>query len=112
MSVRRYEDSTTQLSGTPIYLGTIVATTTKNNHDTAVPFSNTGEALKGKVIILQGDTDFYLLPSTLNSGTTTTANGVRVLAYERVEICMGTTYGWVACLAVSGTSNVKVWELA
>jgi hypothetical protein len=111
MAVRRFQDSVSQLSGTPSYLGVIVATTTKNNHDTGAPFNDTGDALSGKVIMLQPDAACYMLPGTAATTTVTTANGILVAAGERVIISMGSSYGWVACLAVSGTSNVKVWEL-
>jgi hypothetical protein len=114
MSVRAFNDISSVLNGCPSYLGVIVATTTKNNHDTAVPFNNTGEALKGKVLLLQSDAAFYLLPGTTNAATVATSGattGVLVAANERVVMVMGSSYGWVAAVAVSGTANVKVWEL-
>ena len=111
MSVRYSNDLTTILNGVPTYLGVVVATTTKNNHDTAVPFNDTGEALKGKVIMLQSDAAFYFNAGTVNTGTATTTNGVLVAAGERVILVMGSSYGWMACLAVSGTANIKFWEL-
>lgn len=98
-------------SGTPVFLGVIVATTTKNNHDTAVPFNNTGDALEGKKLLIQSDADCYLLPGVLNTATVTTSNGVKVFANERVVIGMRQGYKWLAALAVSGTANVRVWEL-
>lgn len=111
MSVRAFNDTTTILNGTPRLLGKIVATTTKNNHDTAVPFNNTGEALKGKALLFQSDAAFYLYEGDTNAATATPDNGVLVAANERVIMCMGSSYGWVAAVAVSGTANVKVWEL-
>ena len=111
MSVRAFNDISSVLNGCPSYLGVIVATTTKNNHDTAAAFNNTGEALKGKVLLLQSDAAFYLYPGTTNAATASTTNGVLVAANERVVMVMGSSYGWVAALSVSGTANVKVWEL-
>ena len=111
MSVRRFNDVTTTLNGTPVYLGVIVATTTKNNHDTAAPFNNTGEALKGKTLLIQSDAAFYLYTGTTNAATASTTNGVLVAANERIVMVMGSSYGWVAALAVTGTANVRVWEL-
>jgi hypothetical protein len=111
MTIRNNNDTATLLSGTPVYKGTIVATTTKNNHDTAAPFLNTGEALTGKVLLIQSDAAAYILPGTTNAATVTTANGVLLGAYDRVVIAMGQSYGWLAGLSVSGTANIKVWEL-
>lgn len=103
--------TTLKLNGTPVLLGTIVATTTKNNNDTATPFNNTGDALKGKTLLIQTDTACYILPGTANTATVTTSNGVKLGADERVILGMADEYGWLAGLAVSGTSNIKVWEL-
>lgn len=111
MSVRAFNDITTVLNGCPSYLGVIVATTTKNNHDTAVPFNNTGEALKGKVLLFQSDVAFYLYPGTTNAVTATTANGIYIAANVVYPLVMGSSYGWVAALSSSGTANVRVWEL-
>lgn len=99
------------VNGSPSYLGTIVATTTKNNHDTAAPFNDTGDALKGKTIMVQPDTACYILAGSANTSTVTTANGVKLAADERVTITMTRDQGWLACLAVSGTTNLKVWEM-
>ncbi len=103
------------LNGTRIHLGTIVATTTKNNHDTAVPFNDTGDALMGKMLELQSDAAFYVRAGTVNTitvtaGTATTA-GPLVEARERFVINMGGDKGWLACLSVSGTATVQVFEL-
>lgn len=111
MSVRYSNDLTTTLNGVPTYLGVVVATTTKNNHDTAAPFNNTGEALKGRVLMMQSDAAFYFNAGITNAITATTTNGVLVAAGERVILVMGSSYGWMACLAVTGTANIKFWEL-
>jgi hypothetical protein len=111
MSVRPFNDLTAVLNGVPVYLGVVVATTTKNNHDTVAAFNDTGEALKGKVVMMQSDAAFYFNCGTVNTATATTTNGVLVAAGERVVMLMGSSYGWIACLSVSGTANVKFWEL-
>lgn len=102
------------LYGSPQHLGTIIATTTKNNHDTAVPFNNTGDALKGKLLMLQGDAAFHYRAVTTNAGTVTTGTsgtaGPKAEANEKVYIRVRSNEGWVACLAVSGTANVQVFE--
>lgn len=97
--------------GTPVFLGVIVATTTKNNNDTSVPFTNAVEAMKGKTLLIQSDAACYILPGILNTATVTTANGVYLAPNDRVCINMGSSYGWLAALAASGTANVRVWEL-
>jgi hypothetical protein len=99
------------LNGTPVRLGTIVATTTKNNYDTATPFNNSGDGLAGKVLLIQADAAGYILPGTASTSTVTTSNGVKVSADERVIITMQSNYLSLAALAVSGTMNVKIWEL-
>ena len=96
------------VNGTHVFLGTIVATTTKNNHDTAVPFNNTGEALKGKVLLVQPDAACHILPGLLNTSTVTTTNGLKLAADQTYVIMMGSSYGW---LAVVGSASLKVWEL-
>ncbi len=111
MSARPFPDSVTQLSGTPVLLGTITATTTKNNHDTAIPFNDTGTGLAGKLVMFQTDSACYLLCGTSNTAAATAATGILLAANERVIIWLGESYGWTAVLAVSGTSVVKVWEL-
>lgn len=103
-------------NGTPVFLGVIIATTTKNNHDTATPFNNTGDALKGKLLLLQPDTACWVKFGTANTVTassTATAGSIYLAARERVIVGMagGLGYGWIACVAVSGTTNLLVHEL-
>jgi hypothetical protein len=111
MPIRAHNDSVTLLNGSPSYLGTIVATTTKNNHDTATPFVNTGDALAGLTLLVQSDVACYVLAGTANTATVTTGNGVKLEANEKYVITMSDRQGWLAALAVSGTANVKVWQL-
>lgn len=99
------------LAGSPNHIGTIVATTTKNNHDTATAFSNTGDALTGKVLLLQPDAACYVKTGATNGQTVTTANGVLLEANEKFPLSMPSGHGFIAALAVSGTANVKVFEL-
>ena len=127
MAARRNSRSVTEsivkFSGRPTFLGVLVATTSVNNHTTAAPFNNTGNALLGKVLMLQSDAAFYLNVGATNAVTaTTSATGASMLiqASERVTLTMddidgtvkaGEFFGWLAAIAVSGTANVKVWEL-
>src|SRR3990167_5807662 len=119
-TARSVSESIVRLSGRPVLLGTITATTTKNNHTTAVPFNNTGNALLGKTLLIQPDSACYIGCGLTNAGTVTTANGVKLAADERVILTMddidssvaaGEFYGWFASVAVSGTTVLKVWEL-
>lgn len=95
--------------GTPAFLGVVTATTTTNNHGTAVPFND--GTLTNKVLLLQPDTACYILPGITNAATVTTANGVYLGANERVIMRMNGDMGWVACVAVAGTTNLRIWEL-
>lgn len=96
--------------GTPSRLGVIVATTTKNNHDTATPFSNTSDALKGKMLLVQPDTACYIVAGTTNA-VTATNTGVKLEAGEKYLLSMREEYGWLACLPVAGTTNLQVYEM-
>jgi hypothetical protein len=106
---------TAQSIGVPIPLGIIIATTTKSNTDTAVPFNYTGDALTGKTLLLQADAACFVTFGTASTVTCTDATvatmGFYLAAREKVTVYTGTTYGWVACLSVSGTTNLKVWQL-
>jgi hypothetical protein len=97
-----------QSMGTPVYLGVIAATTTKNNADTAVPFLNTGDGLAGLTLLIHASAACYILPDTSLAATVTTANGVPVAADERVIIQMTPAH---KSLAAVGTANVSVWKL-
>jgi hypothetical protein len=95
--------------GPKTLLGTIVATTTKNNHSTAAAFHNTGEALSGKVLWLQPDAACYVMTGTANT-TAATTSGVYLAARELYPVVMTGSHKFVACLAVSGTVNLNVFE--
>lgn len=105
----------TILNGVPTSLGVIIATTTKNNHDTATPFNNTGDALCGKVLMVQSDVDCYIQVGTANTVTATasaTSASIKLKADERIVFVMGSTQGWIAAIpSTAATANVKVWEL-
>lgn len=96
--------------GAPSFLGVIVATTTKNNADTATPFNATGEALKDKVLLIQPDAICYIYVGAANTQTATTANGIKLAADQSVTIHMGNN-GYLACVSASGTTNCRVWSL-
>lgn len=89
--------------------GTIVATTTKNNADTAAPFSLN----YGARYMVQCDAAAYVRAVTSATGTVTTSNGVKVAADEKYDIDMlldgGLEQKWIAAVSVSGTANCKVF---
>ncbi len=101
-------------------LGTLVATTSVNNHSTAVAFNNTGVGLAGKLLLLQPDADCWIEFGTANTVTASisaTSASFFIAAGDSKIVLMddavtSTTYhGWIACVSVSGTTNLKVWEL-
>ncbi len=91
-------------------LGTIVATTTKNNHDTASAFNNTGVGLSDKVLMIHPDAACYINFGTANT-VTATSSGIHLAAHEKYFIVAGSTQTHLACLSDSGTTNCKVFEL-
>ncbi len=95
------------------FLGVIVATTTKNNSDTATPFNAAAPGLQGKTLLIQADTACYIYTGPLNTQTVTgtaTGNGFLLEAGKGYTMTMGSSCGYLACVAVTGTSNLKVWE--
>jgi hypothetical protein len=104
---------TLKLNGTPVLLGTIVATTTsRNNNDSTgmTAFNNTGDALKGKTLLLIPDASCFIKFGNANNVVATSA-GIPVNANERITLSMHQDYGWVAAIVASGTVNLRVWEL-
>ncbi len=104
------------MNGVPVFLGVVIATTTKNNHDTATPFNDaatgsTSPTLEGKCLLLQPDTACWVkfgAVNTVTASATATAGSIYLAARERVIVNMPEGYGWVACVAVSGTTNLQV----
>ena len=92
-------------------LGTITATTTKNNHDTAVPFNDTGNALSAKTVTVQCDTACYICTGTANTLAVTAANGFYLPAHGTATFTLRPENGFIACLAVSGTTVLNVFEM-
>ncbi len=99
-------DTIRLLNGVPTFLGTIIATTTKNQADTASPFVIPA----GQFLLVQCDAATYLLPG-VSAATVTTANGVKVIADEKYYIMLKSGQYSLAALAVTGTVNCKVWRL-
>lgn len=103
------------INGSMTFLGVIIATTTKNNHDTATPFNDTGNGLAGKVLMVQSDVACYIYPGTTNAATATgtvTGNGYYLAANDARTFTMGSLQGWLACVGVAAAAtNLKVWEM-
>lgn len=95
------------LNGTPTYLGTITATTTKNNNSTASPFT----IPLGQFVLVQCDAATYVLPGTTTGATVTTSNGVKIIADEKYYLMLTLDQAYLAALAVTGTVNCKVWRM-
>lgn len=90
--------------GSPRFLGTIVSTTTKNNSDTAVPFTIPA----GSVLLLQPTAEVQILPGTTAAATATTGNGLTILADERFTFILAEDEAYVACV---GAASTLVWQL-
>lgn len=87
-------------------LGTITATTTKNNSDTAVTFTIPSAAK----LSIQCDVAAYVVVGTGSSTASTSATGVTVQANALFLTATGNGQNHVAILPVSGTANCKVYE--
>lgn len=107
-------------NGTPLYLGTIDATTTsKTNHEATTAFSNTGDALGGKILLIHntGTTAARVYGVTTNTGTVTNTRGAAAafgvpIAPDSIKVLtMTADRKFLAVIMVSSTANVDVWEL-
>jgi hypothetical protein len=92
-------------------LGVIIATTTsQNNNDTATPFNNTGDALGGKLILVQPDAACYIAVGETSAITAATTD-VKLEANQLFPINLKANQKFLAAKAVSGTVNLQVREL-
>lgn len=92
------------------YLGTIVATTTKNNTDTATPF---GIPAGAKLSVQCDATAYVLVCASTASCSATTTNGIKVAADQLFTTSTPSSSagaGYVAALSASGTANCRVFE--
>jgi hypothetical protein len=106
------------LNGYPVYLGTVDATTTsKTNAQASSAFANSGDALRGKVLMIQnaGSVSIRIHPVSSSTGTVANARGTgfgpEIQPGERVYIRMGETYPYLAVIATSSTASVDFWEM-
>lgn len=100
------------INGTPVFLGVIAYTgSSVNNHTTGAAFNNTGNALKGKALLIQASTVCYVTFGTANDAAATTAAGVKLAADEKAIVTMHSDYGWIAAIRDSASGNLRVWEL-
>lgn len=90
-----------------VLAGTITATTTKNNADTAVPFYIGGVHR----ILVQCDVAAYLVLGTAKTVTATANTGLLVDAGEKWETATTGENIWLAVLPVAGTANCKVFRV-
>lgn len=99
------------LNGMPVLLGTITATTTKNNSTTAVPFYTAAPDLSGRVLMLQADSACYVVFGATSALAVATTAGVKLAADEKFYVTLRSDTGLVACLPGSGTTVLRVYEL-
>lgn len=92
------------LHGSPQFLGTITSTTTKNNSNTAVPFT----IPLGAYLLVAADAACNIRGGTVSTLTVTTANGIPVAAGEKFTLILATDEAYVACV---GSANLGVWQL-
>lgn len=105
--------------GAPVYLGSYNATTSaKTNAEVATPFSNSGDGLAGKVLMVHntGTDDVRILPvAGSTDDVTITRNaagfGVLVSAGSKVTLRMQPAMPYLAVICPSSTATVDVWEL-
>lgn len=105
------------LNGCPTYLGTIVATTVVDNSTTSTPFAFSG----GEQLMFQSDSACYIIPLGAGNANSVTGKMVLIQANEKFFALnpsaggTGTAGGTAAPLwsviAVTGTSNVRVFSL-
>jgi len=94
------------------YLGTIVATTTKNNTDTTTPF---GIPAGAKLSVQCDATAYVLVCQNATSCSATSTNGIKVAADQLFTTSTPSSAagaGYVAALSASGTANCRVFERA
>lgn len=94
------------------YLGKITATTTKNNTDTAVPFSIPASA---KLSVQCDATAYVTVCPAVGTCVATTDNGIKVSADQLFTTSTPSNQGgtgFVAVLSASGTANCRVFERA
>lgn len=98
--------------GTPVRLGVIAATTTKNNTDTGVPFNNTGDGLERLMLQLQPDAACYVrFGSGASLTVASTTYDVVLEANQIFTTWMAEGKSVIACLGVSGNANLVVCKL-
>ena len=92
------------LNGTPVYLGTIAATTTSSTNAFTIP--------SGSVLMISPDAAVQILPVLTSTSTVTTATGFPLAANEKFILGMdpGQTYNWIAAIAAT-TANVRVYAM-
>lgn len=89
------------------YLGTIVATTAKNNTDTATPFTIPASA---KLSIQCDAAANVLVCQNLATCTATTTNGIKVAADQLFTSSTPSSSAGLGYVSVVGTANCRVFE--
>lgn len=96
------------LNGEPNRIGVIIATTTKNNTDTATPFTITaGSTLK----VICDAAAFATVGATASSSYTNAAFGHPMSAGVAWYVIMGSASTTLSIVASSGTANCAVFQM-
>jgi hypothetical protein len=90
------------------YLGTITASTAKDQSNTAVPFTIEPNS---RILIQPADGACYISLNKVAATAVTSANGLALDASEKLELSTGSRLTYLSCLPFSGTVNVKVFRL-
>lgn len=90
-----------------MHVGTIVATTTKNNSDTAAPFTLN----EGGRYAVQCDAAAYYQTGKTSGATAVAATAVELGAKVLFDIPLPAGHNHIAILSVSGTATCKVFAV-
>lgn len=95
-----------------VLLGTITSTgTTKNNSDTAVPFTLGPDTHNGAYkLSIQCDAAAYVIAGGSTAVTVAATTGVKLAADALFDIDVLPSQKWIAVISSSGTVNCRVFS--
>lgn len=117
------ETITSQLNGTPVFLGTVVFSTTAANNNSGTSTNSVGATggfnvalvpadtgLQGLTLLIVASAACFWLPETSKTSGITTSNGVPLAINGQKIVVMADGYKWLSAIA-SGGGNLQVWKL-